>query len=984
MGIGKLKTIGYAPFVRSAFPFCNSWLIVQNVLMALSLSRTTRRLALVVSVCAFTSLFTALPCPALADGLADARKLLLTGKYDEAVAAYAELAANEPVAAAIGTVQALAATGKLDEARQSLETAAAGNENAAEVWAELAGLAVNRGDYAAATSDVEKCLELNENQLQARWWQAELHRLAGRLDDAAAGYLWLVRRYNTGEVSTSDELYWVGLGAAQHARWQRASDQFSFLVNELYPDALTAEAEFWQAHLMAGLLYLEKYNQAEASRELKSALAINPNAADVLTALARLSLQNFELDEANRLLDEALSINPKLLAAHHAKADGLLANFEAGLAIKVLEGAMVLNPVNEATLGRLAAAYAVVDGGSDTKSDTRFGRLVQEVLLRNPQCGEFFLALGTGLDQSRKFPLAARFYQEANQRMPQLIEPPSALGMVLMRLGDEPAAKAALDAAFEADPFHVRVNNSLKVLEVLDTYAVLETDHFVLRFDRGKDEILAKYMARYLEDEVYPELTAQFGFAPQGKSLFEVFSRAKNTSGHGWFSARMVGLPYIGTVGACAGKMVALASPNDMPQKYNWARVLKHEFVHVLNLQQSDFNIPHWFTEALAVQSEGSVRPQVWNELLIERVPAGKLFNLDTINLGFIRPASSLDWQMAYCQAQLYAQYMLATYGPDATARLLRAYADNLPTRAALTREFHVEQDEFERGYREFLNKVVAGLTVRPKPEAKTPAQWQRALDADPENPDLLAQVAQIRLGRKQYPQARQLAEKARAKQANHPLASYVLARVRLVVGESAPARELLEKALDRQNPHEQVLSLLAGMELTERRFEQAADLYSLGRQADPYNPVWLRSLARTYLTAGDNRRLREALAELAEIDADDVAIRKKLAELSLADRDFAGAARWAKRAVEVDCMDASVHLLWGKALAGAAEFPAAVEEFEVGVRLDPENIELHWGLAEALSRAGRKDQAKEAVQALLALDPNHAPAKALLETLNP
>ena len=152
-----------------------------------------------------------------------------------------------------------------------------------------------------------------------------------------------------------------------------------------------------------------------------------------------------------------------------------------------------------------------------------------------------------------------------------------------------------------------------KCWRLLDNLCHFETDRFrSWKFDRGQDELLARYASRYLEEEVYPELCQHFGFEPKGKSLFEIFNKARNTNGHGWFSARMVGLPYIGTVGACAGKMVALASPNDMPQKYNWARVLKHEFVHVLNLQQTDFNIPHWFTEALAVESEGYPRPQVW------------------------------------------------------------------------------------------------------------------------------------------------------------------------------------------------------------------------------------------------------------------------------------------------------------------------------------------------------------------------------------
>ena len=91
-----------------------------------------------------------------------------------------------------------------------------------------------------------------------------------------------------------------------------------------------------------------------------------------------------------------------------------------------------------------------------------------------------------------------------------------------------------------------------------------------------------------------------------------------------------------------------MQSPGSMERPLNWARVLKHEFVHILTLQQSKFNIPHWYTEALAVESEGFPRPQEWNKLLLERVPArSKLLNLDTVNLGFIRPNEPDDRQMA-------------------------------------------------------------------------------------------------------------------------------------------------------------------------------------------------------------------------------------------------------------------------------------------------------------------------------------------------
>ena len=197
---------------------------------------------------------------------------------------------------------------------------------------------------------------------------------------------------------------------------------------------------------------------------------------------------------------------------------------------------------------------------------------------------------------------------------------------------------------------------------------------------------------------------------------------------------------------------MALTSPDDMPKKFNWARVLKHEFVHVLNLQQTDFSIPHWFTEVLAVGSEGVARPQEWNELLAERVPKDKLFDLDTINLGFVRPQSSTDWQMAYCQADLYAQYMTATYGDGALAKMLTAYRDNLDTPRALKREFGVEIEDFERGYRDYVRKLTVELASHAPASAEPLAALECAHLTDPEDAVATARLATALLARRDYP----------------------------------------------------------------------------------------------------------------------------------------------------------------------------------------------------------------------------------------
>jgi tetratricopeptide (TPR) repeat protein len=932
-------------------------------------------LALAVAACSAWSAEPQTPAPVVA-----AWRLLQEGKHAEAEEAYRALAAEQGALAALGVARCQEARGHREQAVETLTEAAKTHDSPA-LPAELARLALARGDYQTAETLVAAALKLDAEQVLAHWVRAELRSAAGKLAEANADCQWLVKYFNDHDVDNAETLHWIGLGAAEYARWNRLSDQFGFLVNEFYADLLRGEPQFWQARYETGRLFAEKYNQAEAAKEFKAALELNPNAAEVHVAVGNLALDQFELADALDACEQALAINPQLLAALHLKADIHLANFEPRQCVGILNDALKLHPTSEETLGRLAAAYLSVDGTSRTGADSRFGKLVAEVNQRNPHAGRFYLALGDALDRVRRWPAAAGYYREAMTRMPQLSEPPGRLGMMLMRLGQEPEARKVLDASFEADPFNVRVNNTIKVLEVLDGYETLETEHFRIKFDPQKDKVLAKYMGAWLE-EVYPQLVQQMGFVPPEKSLFEVFNQARNTDGHGWFSARMVGLPHIHPIGACAGKIVALQSPSEGKQRFNWARVLKHEFVHVINLQQTDFNIPHWFTEALAVLNEGYPRPQEWNDLLVDSSKKGKLFNLDNINLGFIRPQSSTDWTLAYCQAELYAEFMLERFGPDAIARMLAAYADNLTTSEAILRAFSVDQADFERGYQQYVKKIVAALPAADDGGRMSPLELQKALAKNPKDANLLAEAALAQLNRKSYPEARRMADASLAIDPKNQLAHYVRARLHLLVGENKEAFARLEQALDREHPQENLLALLAGLKLRSEDYAGAADLYELGARRDPQGAKWLKSLAAVYLKSGDKKKLVGVLTKLAETDPDDLPVRKKLAQLAVDAGDWAAAARWTREGLHIQVMDVELHSWRGAAFSGLGDAAAAADEHAVAVELNPDDAGLRLALAGSLVKAGKPAEAKMALEALLKHDPDHAAAKKMLESL--
>jgi tetratricopeptide (TPR) repeat protein len=945
------------------------------------ISRNTRSFVCAALVIALSAI-----CANLAaeDDLASARGLLLAGKYARAEKAYTSLVEKQPVEAALGVARCRAAVGGYAEAEAALRKAVEANDESAPLLAELAHLAFGRGDYEKAQSRTEAALKLDANNLLARWTAAELLRVTGKLKQAGKAYEWFVDYYNDqDEIKSADDLRLVGLGAAQFARWTRANDQFGFLVNDLYPDALKLEKNFWPAHLDAGLLFLEKYNQADAAKEFQKALLLNPNAAEVHAAVAQLKLIGYDLAAAKTSIERALELNPNLLHARQLSADIHFSNFEPHKAVPVLEEALKLNPQSGETLGRLAAARGAVEGIRNDPAGTAMGQIIDAVNIRNPHAGAFYAALADTLDLLRKYPQSAQYYEETIRRMPQLTGIRGRLGMVQMRLGQEDAARKLLGESFDVDPFNVRVSNSLKVLEVLEDYETLETEHFLIRFDPKHDKIMARYAARYLE-EIYPQLCQQLGYEPKEKSLFELFNKARNTSAHGWFSARMVGLPHIHTIGACAGKMVAMVSPTAMKQKFNWAQVLKHEFVHVINLQQTNFNIPHWYTEALAVLNEGQPRSQEWNEMLARRVPTGEVFDLESINQGFIRPHSSEDWQMAYCQAEMYAEYMLERFGEKSLAKMLKGYADNLTTREAIKRSFEVDQAEFEKGYREFVNKIVLGIAkAGSKPTPMTFAELDKAVRAKPDDPELAARLALAYLRRKSGPKARKLADKVLAAKPKHQLATYVKARLFLSIGENDAAVKMLEECFDEKAPQENVLSLLAALAFRGKDYDEAARMYSLGEKHFSGDKKWTKALASVYLKSGDKVKLIGVLTKLAEADSDEVAIRKKLAQLALAAEDFQAAARWANQAIHVDVLDVTLHRTLAEALVGLDKPAAAVAEWETVVELAPQQIESRVKLAAACMAAGQKEKARSVLDVLLKLDAENEAAKKLRETLN-
>jgi cellulose synthase operon protein C len=843
--------------------------------------------------------------------LSEARERWLRGNYEEALVLYQELARNGPqtVPAVLGISRSLQSKGEYDQALSVVESAIAEKPDDPELQARRAELLYLRGRWDESLKSVDSALRSKPEHFLARWVRAQIYRDRADFKQADSELRWFVRTYTDRsnkdqDIKDADDLLVIGLAGTENARWHNLSDQYRVILTDVYGDALKSNGAFWPAEHQAGMLLLEKYNRGEALDAFDKALTINPNAAEALVGKGLACLQRYEVHQAEQFADRALRINPNLPEGLRLRADIHLLASDLAAAGRDLDRARKINPRDERTLGRCAARLFLL------RDPRAFQELIEEVKKQDPRPGLFYFELAERLEERRYYEPAEKYYKLALEQRPMLPWPRNSLGLLYMRLGREREAQEVLTEAFKADEFNVRVSNSLKVLRHLAAYQTLRTDHFEVRYDSRTDALLARYMAPYLE-KIYGELANRFQFRPAGPILVEIFNN------HEMFSGRTIALPDLHTIGACTGRVLAMVSPHGqgIGKPFNWSRVLHHELVHVFNLEQTHFQVTHWFTEGLAVSNEGFPRPPEWNRLLQDRVRSGELMNLENIDLGFIRPQSPLDWHLAYCQSQLYVQFMQEKYGSKVIGEMLAAYADGLDTRAAIARVCHTNLPGFEKDYRTYIENIVKGIRGSPVEKRWTFSELQAAHEADPENLEVSSRLSEQYLIRREKKEARKLADAVLARKEGEALASQVKARLLIDAGDEDQARSLLEKALDRQTPNLKVLELLARLYFESSEFDRAAALYELAHKMEPHEAKWLVELVRVYTRSGNTPRRIQALAELVPSDADDLEQRKRLSQLLLDDKRYAEAERYARECLEIDVRDVEAQEYLLKAL---------------------------------------------------------------------
>lgn len=846
-----------------------------------------------------------------ADGPA-LKQRLQRGNYAEALAGYEELAKSEKTPLAfLGLSACHRAQGAYALALDALDAGLKAHPENPALLAHRADLLFALGRWADATKDADAALKSDANHFLARWVRARVARDKGELAAADTEMRWFVKAYTDAaadgrEITDPETLLIVAQAGIENATTHGRHQQFTFILQEVLRDALKRDPDHWPAEHLSGCLLLDKHNRADAANAFDAALKINPKAAEALVGKGLVALERMELAEAERHADSALKVNPKHPAALRLKADVRFAEADFTGAEKLIQAARAINGRDEATLARLAALRRL--NGDKVGYDA----VGKEVAGFDAKPAQFYTELGTIFSDARQFALAAECFEAAAALRPARPGAKAGLGLLLYTQGREAEATVALKAAMKADPFNVKVDNALKVLEELAEYATAETPHFVIRFDEKNDKVLAAFLADVLE-ETHAELAKQYGFTPPGKILVEVFARRQIFSGR---IAMLPGIP--GAVqGACTGPLIALPSPraDGRARVYNWAVVVRHELTHAFNLLQTAHRAPVWLTEGLAVRAENTDRFGPVAAVLRDRLAAGTAFDLDTISRAYKRFNQPADVMLAYYQGLLYVEYILKGHGPDGVARLLNAYTTGGDTAAALKTALGVEKAAFEAGYRTYLAEVVRTVAPRRPDTPMTFAELEAAHKKAPDDLGIAARLAGEYLRRDRADEAKKLAEAVRAKEKGHAGAALVLARLLRRAKDLPAARAVLEEAAGANAADARVLLELGKLCFDQKDYDKAAAAFEAGLKVAPAEGDWREQLARVYDVAKKPEPLARVLADQLAANPDDIQLALRLAKLHAnADRPDL-AERAARRALHIDVLSAEAKELLVAAL---------------------------------------------------------------------
>jgi cellulose synthase operon protein C len=951
----------------------------------------SKTLTLAAVVCAVLN---AKPVAAEQDAIAWADENLTAGKYADARDLLKKALSNFPEksterrTASLMLIEALRITGGFKEAREVCEGLIKADEKDTDAKLILAELDFEVGNYAAAREAYDKIIvDQPENHRAWALRSIVLRMLKDRdaLKKTNDHFFDLYQKnteyYQSDKVKDPLELAYIGLGL------QDEIPVDAFEIGFMLAEDLTSKRKMKQPeiYLWSARLAHEKYHFGFANERYTEALKMRPNLPDANAGIALIVLQNsHNLDAIEKLLKDALAVNPNHIECLLISAAVDLEEDRYDDAKKHIDAALAVNPNNLRALAMLGYYYL------DLNQPEKEADVEARVKAINPKCADYYCDIGELMEDKRGFDTAPAYYKKAIEIDPENWRGYYGLGMNTSRQGAEGEieGKRILIKSFEKNKFNVWAKNMIVSLDriigdeeqqVPPVYSESRTKHFILKFFSKEADIVRPYIEEYAE-AAYEYQKKKFGFEPEGPLTIELCQSFEDQA------ARTVGLPNLGALGVCFGKLSTVVSPRvgsgkDYPP-FNWKKVLEHEFGHVMTLQMSKFKVSRWYTEAFSTFLEDDSRIQS-DSMMVDAIAKGRMKDIDKMNEYF-----RTNPMMAYVHGRYVIEYLDKEFGFDAHIKMLKMFAEGKKAEEALTTATGKTIKELNEGQLTYTKKFFENVRIRPTYDAASIVQVELAAKAENATAQNIADLAYVHMARRKYVEAEAAAKKALEKDPKCVDAINCLGILAYEKKNYEGAKQLFlsSTTIDPARSFT-AWQRLAIIYKKEGRTTKCIEAYENARKRYPRyvgenNPH--HELPEQYADL-EPPQLEKALAvwkDAVAINTEDPEAALKGLQLAMKLKDYKSAVDFASAHIAINPYPVEVHRLAGKAYEELKNFPLALREYTVGTACDEKDIECWIGLARMQKLEKKFEEARKAIDKALEIDGSNADAKAIAEEL--
>ena len=625
---------------------------------------------------------------ARADDLGDARKLLLTGKYAEAITA-AEKGAKEEEGSEewrLLLVQSHMAVGQYAQAHTALTNALSRYPHSSSLRLRLVG------------RDVKLFNGLPD---EAKDYLDEINRLAGSRS-------WAYR----------DPANLTALGRA--ALLLGADPKM--VLDRLYEPVKKAAPDLRDIHLAMGQLALDKGDFALAAKIFQEAIRRFKGDADFHFGLAR-SLMSGSRPQALRALEAAMEFNERHVPARLLLVDHLVDAEEYAEAEKLLKEVLAVN-VNQPEAWAYRAVMAHLR--NDKAKELQFRADALRHYTNNPAVDQL---IGRKLSQKYRFAEGAAYQRRALKSDRNFLPAKFQLAQDLLRLGDEEEGWRLVAEVNEADGYDVNAFNLVTLKDTTDKFVALTNAHFVLRMDAREAKIYGPRVLALLQ-RAHDTLSKKYGIKLEKRTIVEIYPEQKD------FGVRTFGMPdNPGFLGVCFGCLITANSPaSARGHASNWEATLWHEFCHVITLTLTKNKMPRWLSEGISVYEERQASPawgQVMNPRYREMILGDELTAVGDLSSAFLTAKSDLHLQFAYYESSLVVQFLVEKFGVEKLRKILADLATGKEVNKAIvehTAPLEKLEKDFEAYAKDLAKKLAPGLDFE-KPKGMAGLPGLRPLD---------------------------------------------------------------------------------------------------------------------------------------------------------------------------------------------------------------------------------------------------------------